>query len=368
MINKKLFFISFLFLIFILPSAFAGYYNISNLILKDDFNYLGSTYASQGWTFERPSSNTPDNPVVSVFGNGGFGNNGSTAGAYNEYGTKIYRSVSTISQSESALIIFNVSFNKTNRPSPAFSVRVGNWTTLATTGYNHIRIQTAETEGNKNFIEVECTTCQGSYQKGYCDFSDFVQKSGIGDGDYANTTGVEIAVMLDFIRDKYWVYADGSPLGNCSNLNLGTIDSPNWEIKAFAIGTPYGPSFVNTTIDNVILAKGFLTDVGPSTSTSNENITDLYEATESIFDDFGLETDRSKYMLGVFLLVFMVLVFVGFGLSRGQMISGGLIAVLSFIFSVLLVYMGLLPTWLLWIYGIMAILGMIGMLYIKAQN
>ena len=73
---------------------------------------------------------------------------------------------------------------------------------------------------------------------------------------------------------------------------------------------------------------------------------DMAEAISTIWDDFGLKSQASKIMAGLFLMFLLAIVMFGLALSQHIQLSPAVLIVVQLFFMILLTYIKLLPIWL----------------------
>lgn len=118
-----------------------------------------------------------------------------------------------------------------------------------------------------------------------------------------------------------------------------------------------------STIDE---EKITIAELPPSTTYDTpEGDEDLADTIGGFWEDFGIFSKASRYMVGVFIMFIFTVAIIGAFLSSGHSPNAGAVVVADFFLMIILIYIGMLPIWIIFIMILLAV--GLGALYIKQQ-
>lgn len=198
--------LSFLLFCFAFCVLFVPQFAESGVIFQDDFDYTGSPFTANGWTYSNGAcgaGSEPNHPINGTFSGGAWGINTSVSGCAFSYTRKISRTLPNNITSGTMSIEYDFEVYNTSNPlQTPFIVSIGN--TTSNLDFSFYQSYTGTLAYKSIFVDAgngaNCTLAQGYSQ---------------------NDTRGHLYLYVDMSTKKYSVFVNGSAAG-CENVAFST--------------------------------------------------------------------------------------------------------------------------------------------------
>lgn len=187
---------------------------------------------------------------------------------------------------------------------------------------------------------VICANCSQSEIPIYVKINTFFQQREI----FPFNSSIENDTVILYLNNVKAGEFNGflSSVDSVKQYEITKLDNGNFTLDNYLVmvGTDpntytgeqyYDDLFINETEEVIIIGSG---------------TGDLATAVGTIWDDFGLRSQASRIMTGVFLMFLLSLILFGITAANGNAISPITLLIVEFFFMILLTYIRLLPLWI----------------------